>query len=115
MVAQDIAPYTLAQGDRARLIGLNLTGLKRRGFSPEAISAIKKAYRLVFRSGLKFEEAKAKAAAECGDLPEVVTFMEFLASSNVITSYSIHYTKLYDQSHGLTMIVVTHNERNNFV
>ncbi len=81
MVAQDIAPYTLAQGDRARLIGLNLTGLKRRGFSPEAISAIKKAYRLVFRSGLKFEEAKAKAAAECGDLPEVVTFMEFLASS----------------------------------
>jgi len=81
MVAQDIAPYTLAQGDRARLIGLNLTGLKRRGFSPEAISAIKKAYRLVFRSGLKFEEAKAQAAAECGDLPEVATFMDFLAGS----------------------------------
>lgn len=81
MVAQDIAPYTLAHGNRARLVGLNLTGLKRRGFSNDAIRAVKKAYRLVFRSGLKLEEAAPQVAAECGDLPEVEAFMGFLQNS----------------------------------
>lgn len=81
MVAQDVAPYTMAHGNRADLVGLNLTGLKRRGFSREAIGAIKQAYRLVFRSGLKFEEAVPKVAEECADLPEVKTFMDFLLNS----------------------------------
>lgn len=81
MVAQDIAPYTLAHGNRAQLVGLNLTGLKRRGFSREAIGAIKKTYRLVFRSGLTLEEAAKQVAAECGDVPEVKRFMDFLHNS----------------------------------
>ncbi len=45
MVSQDIPPYTVAQGDRAKTVGLNLIGLKRRGFSEETIRGIKKAYR----------------------------------------------------------------------
>ena len=81
MVTQDIAPYTLAHGNRACLVGLNLTGLKRRGFSSESIAGLKKAYRLVFRSGLKLEEATAKVAEECGGIAEVETFMNFLKKS----------------------------------
>jgi len=49
-VSQDVPPYVLAEGNRARLHGLNLTGLKRRNFSPEAIQALRTAYRILFRS-----------------------------------------------------------------
>jgi UDP-N-acetylglucosamine acyltransferase len=63
------------------LVGLNLTGLKRRGFSREAMSGLKKAYRLVFRSGLKFEEAVSQVEQECGAIEEVKHLMDFLGSS----------------------------------
>ncbi|MDO3379564.1 acyl-ACP--UDP-N-acetylglucosamine O-acyltransferase [Geoalkalibacter halelectricus] len=81
MVNQDIPPYTIAQGDRARTVGLNLVGLKRRGFTEETISAIKLAYRLVFRSGLRLEEALARVVTEVGEIPEVVSFVEFIRKS----------------------------------
>jgi len=81
MVAQDIPPYTLAQGDRAKTIGLNLVGLKRRGFSREALSAIKGAYKLVFRANLKQEEALARIDAEYGNVPEVIVFADFIRGS----------------------------------
>src|ERR1700687_399891 len=50
MVPLDIPPYVLAWGDRARLSGLNLIGLRRRGFSAETIAVLKKAYRDLFFS-----------------------------------------------------------------
>lgn len=81
MVAQDVAPYTLAQGDRARTVGLNLVGLKRRGFSESATRSIKKAYRLVFRSGLKIEEALEQIGQELEGSPELSAFVDFLRNS----------------------------------
>lgn len=81
MVNQDVPPYTIAQGDRARTVGLNLVGLKRRGFSEETIAAVKAAYRMVFRSGLRLEEALKKMMDELGDVPEVVFFVEFIRNS----------------------------------
>lgn len=48
MVAQDIPPYTMAQGDRAKLIGLNKIGLERAGMSAEAIARLKRLYRDIF-------------------------------------------------------------------
>lgn len=81
MVNQDIAPYLIAQGDRAEPVGLNLVGLKRRGFSEEALRGIKNAYKTVFRANLKLEDALAKVAAEAGDLPEVMVFVEFIRNS----------------------------------
>ncbi|WP_305045324.1 acyl-ACP--UDP-N-acetylglucosamine O-acyltransferase [Geoalkalibacter sp.] len=81
MVNQDIPPYTIAQGDRARTVGLNLVGLKRRGFPPETIAAIKLAYRLVFRAGLRLEEALTRITAEVGSVPEVLAFVEFIRNS----------------------------------
>jgi len=81
MVAQDIPPYTIAQGDRAKTVGLNLVGLKRRGFSEEAMRAIKKAYKIIFRSGLRQEEALQKIAAEVVSGPELAVFVEFIKNS----------------------------------
>ncbi|OHB25973.1 MAG: acyl-[acyl-carrier-protein]--UDP-N-acetylglucosamine O-acyltransferase [Desulfuromonadaceae bacterium GWC2_58_13] len=81
MVAQDVAPYTMAQGDRAKTVGLNLVGLKRRGFSEATVRSIKKAYRLVFRSELKVEEALEQIGKELERSPELDVFVDFIKSS----------------------------------
>jgi len=82
MIAQDVAPFSIVQGDRAKTVGLNLTGLKRRGFSPEALTNIKQMYKLVFRSNLKLEEALVRIAAEFDNsAAEVATYLDFLQRS----------------------------------
>ncbi len=80
-VSQDVPPFTNATGNRATLHGLNIVGLSRRGFSRETVSALKEAYRILFRSGLTVKDAVEKAAAECGDFPEVKRLLDFVASS----------------------------------
>jgi UDP-N-acetylglucosamine acyltransferase len=81
MITQDIPPYTIAQGDRAKTIGINLVGLKRRGFSEATIRGIKNAYRLMFRSGLRLEEALERIELEYGTIPEVRHFTTFIKAS----------------------------------
>lgn len=81
MVNQDVPPYTVAQGDRAKTVGLNLIGLKRRGFSEETIRGIKKAYRKVFRAGLNLEEALEIIAEEIEPSPELDHFVNFIKDS----------------------------------
>lgn len=81
MVTQDIPPYTVAQGDRAKTVGLNLIGLKRRGFSEETIRGIKKAYRAIFRSGLRLEEALTQIDEEITSTPELDHFVNFIKDS----------------------------------
>ena len=81
MVAQDIPPYTVAQGDRAKTVGLNLIGLKRRGFSEETIRGIKKAYRMIFRSGMRLEEALDTIVEEIESTPELDHFVSFIKDS----------------------------------
>ncbi len=81
MVAQDVPPYTVAQGDRAKTMGLNLVGLKRRGFSEDTIRGIKKAYRIIFRSGLRLEEALAKVLNEVEQSAELDHFVTFIKES----------------------------------
>ncbi len=81
MVAQDIPPYTIAQGDRAKTVGLNFVGLKRRGFSHEAIKGIKQAYKAVFRSDFGLQEALDMVAAEFDGVPEVIAFVDFIRKS----------------------------------
>jgi len=80
-VVKDIPPYTVANGNRASLFGLNLIGLQRRGFSEATIAALKHAYRIIFRSDLLLEEALEKAATEVEDCPEVRHFIEFIQKS----------------------------------
>ncbi|MBW1888901.1 MAG: acyl-ACP--UDP-N-acetylglucosamine O-acyltransferase [Deltaproteobacteria bacterium] len=80
-VVKDIPPYMIAAGDRAKLHGLNVVGLKRQGFSGNTLSTLKKAYRLVFRIGLTLNEAIERVAAEVEQTPEVVHLIEFIKSS----------------------------------
>jgi UDP-N-acetylglucosamine acyltransferase len=77
-VDKDIPPFVTAAGNRARLYGLNIIGLKRRGFKEETIRALKEAYRIVFRSSLLLSVAIEKVKSEVEDIPEVRQFIEFI-------------------------------------
>jgi UDP-N-acetylglucosamine acyltransferase len=81
MVSLDVPPYCLAQGDRARLLGLNVVGLRRRGISKDRIHELQSAYRIAFRSGLTLEEACSRISDEIAESPEVQRFVRFLRSS----------------------------------
>lgn len=81
MVNQDITPFTIAQGDRAQPVGINLVGLKRRGFDEPTVRAIKNAYKLIFRSGLRMEEAMEQLTAEAVKVPELMVFVNFIKES----------------------------------
>lgn len=81
-VSKDIPPYVLASGSpRAKLHGLNVIGLKRHDFSRDTIVALKRAYRILFRFGLTLNEAIERVKAEVDQLPEVVSLLEFIKSS----------------------------------
>jgi len=80
-VVKDIPPYMIASGDRAKLHGLNNVGLKRQGFSQEALSKLKKAYRIIFRIGLTLNEALERVRAEVEQTPEVTKLTDFIKSS----------------------------------
>ncbi|MGB3095578.1 MAG: acyl-ACP--UDP-N-acetylglucosamine O-acyltransferase [Candidatus Deferrimicrobiaceae bacterium] len=81
----DIPPYVTAVVTRFQkgsgLYGLNLIGLKRNRFSKETIAELKKAYRILFRSGLPKEEALIRAEAETAPVPEVRHLLDFIRSS----------------------------------
>ena len=80
-VAQDIPPFMSAAGVHARLYGLNLVGLKRHGFTQERIRDLKKAYRIIFRSGLTLKEAIKKVQDAVGMSPDVQELLKFVESS----------------------------------
>jgi UDP-N-acetylglucosamine acyltransferase len=80
-VVKDVPPYVMAVGDRARLRGLNTVGLKRRAFSPETVSLLKKVYRILFRFGLTLNEALERVRAEVEPIPEVTYMIDFIKSS----------------------------------
>jgi UDP-N-acetylglucosamine acyltransferase len=81
MVGQDVPPYTIATGDRARLRGLNMVGLRRRGFSEETLAVLKKAYKILVFSRLRISDALERIRTELPLLPEVVCFIEFIEKS----------------------------------
>lgn len=81
-VVKDIPPFVIAAGDRATLHGLNSVGLKRRGFPQSTVSALKKAYRIIFRVGLTVNEALERVRAEVDQIPEVVQFIEFIQATD---------------------------------
>ncbi len=81
MVAMDISPFMIAQGDRANLRGVNVIGLERRGFPSDAIEKIQWAYKLIFRSKLKLEEALVRVTQKMGETPEVARLVDFIRSS----------------------------------
>jgi UDP-N-acetylglucosamine acyltransferase len=81
----DIPPYVTAvvgRGQKGRgLYGLNLIGLRRSGFPEETIAELKKAYRILFRSGLPMQEALARSEEDTVPLPDVRHLLDFIRSS----------------------------------
>jgi UDP-N-acetylglucosamine acyltransferase len=80
-IAQDVPPYAMVAGDRARLVGVNTTGLERRGFDPEIIVAIKAAFRMLFYGKLLRDEAIHQVFDEYGHLVEVRRLVDFILKS----------------------------------
>lgn len=80
IVTQDVAPYCLVQGDRARLVSLNAVGLRRAGFTSTEVGALKRAFRLIFQGDGALSERLA--AAETGGADEHVRgLVAFMRSS----------------------------------
>ena len=77
-VSMDAAPFSMVAGDRARLVGVNALGLKRRGFSRETRAQIKHAFHLIFQSKLQLEVALGRVEDEIGGIPEVERLVTFL-------------------------------------
>lgn len=78
-VTKDVPPYMLAQGvEDFKVYGPNSIGLRRKGFSRETISAVKEAYRLIFRTRRPIQEALEEAMAEFAEIPEVRNLVEFM-------------------------------------
>jgi UDP-N-acetylglucosamine acyltransferase len=80
-VAQDVPPYSMVAGDRARLIGVNSLGLERRGFSPETIGALKSAFRTLFYGKLLRDQAVTEILSRDGVVPEVRHLIDFITNS----------------------------------
>jgi UDP-N-acetylglucosamine acyltransferase len=81
VVFKDIPPYVTASGYDASPHGINAEGLKRRGFSPERITEIKRAYKALYRSSLTLEEAKAALTRQQNDAPDLGILLDFLNTS----------------------------------
>lgn len=79
VLLQDLPPYVMAAGNAAEPHGINSEGLKRRGFSPESVMTIRRAYKTLYKSGLKLEEARAAIAAEAVTVAELMPLVDFLA------------------------------------
>ena len=80
-IPQDVTPYALVAGNPPVLAGLNRIGLERRGFTEAAITGLKQAYRILFRSGLLLGEAVEKVRQDVAPGPEIGHLLEFVESS----------------------------------
>ncbi|WP_069106649.1 acyl-ACP--UDP-N-acetylglucosamine O-acyltransferase [Acidovorax sp. RAC01] len=72
-ISQDVPPFMMVDGNPLSVRGLNLEGLRRRGFSPARVAAIKQMHRLLYRQGLTLDAARAAIAALPAEHPEAAT------------------------------------------
>jgi UDP-N-acetylglucosamine acyltransferase len=87
-LVQDIPPFVIAAGDKASPHGINVEGLKRRGFSSETITALRQAYKVLYKDGLSFEEAKVaiqkmvqESSSDAATAQKLTEFHDFIAAS----------------------------------
>lgn len=80
-VNQSIPPYVTVSGEKAKAKGVNTEGLKRRGFSPEQIQQVRRAYRILYRDGLPLEEAKQRLEEMAQNSEEIRPLVHFLETT----------------------------------
>jgi UDP-N-acetylglucosamine acyltransferase len=81
-VTRDVPPYVMAVGQPAQPHSVNSEGLKRRGFTPEQILNIRRAYRLLYRSGTKLKDAMEQLEQIAATQAEIKPFVEFIKRSS---------------------------------
>ncbi|MBF0142644.1 MAG: acyl-ACP--UDP-N-acetylglucosamine O-acyltransferase [Magnetococcales bacterium] len=77
-ISMDVVPFASAAGNRARITGVNVVGMRRGGFSEEVIKLVRQAHRTIFRSNLRLEEAIEEVSRRFSSLPEIESLLEFL-------------------------------------
>jgi UDP-N-acetylglucosamine acyltransferase len=82
VVLADVPPFVTAMGNTAQPYGINTEGLRRRDFTAESISEIRRAYKLLYRSGLKLEEARVAISERVQACPELEVLLEFLRNTS---------------------------------
>ena len=81
-VSLDIPPYMMAVGNRAKLYGLNINGLRRNGFAKETINGLKRAYRIIWRECGRTREGIKKVQNEMEPFPELEILLDFINNSD---------------------------------
>ncbi|QLB12637.1 acyl-[acyl-carrier-protein]--UDP-N-acetylglucosamine O-acyltransferase [Bisgaardia hudsonensis] len=81
MVSQDVPPYVVAQGNHAQPFGVNLEGLKRRGFEKATMHAIRNVYKLIYRSGKTIEQALPEIEHYAKTETAISLFLDFFKRS----------------------------------
>ncbi len=81
MAAKDVPPFCIVQGDRARIVGLNIVGLRRAGFSHDRVQTLRTAYRIMFREGLSRPTAVARLKGDVHLNPDVELLLDFIEAS----------------------------------
>ena len=80
-LSKDVLPFSRVAGQRARFIGVNGVGLRRRGFPAEKVAELKRAFHVLFHSKLRFAPALERLAREQAGSPEVASLLRFVAGS----------------------------------
>jgi len=81
LVTQDVMPFCITQGDRAKVVGINAVGLRRHGYGAERIRAIRAAFRTIFREGRRLDQALALLVEQYPEQADVQLMIEFARSS----------------------------------
>ena len=81
VITQDIPPFSIAAGNRAKVVGINKEGLKRRGYAPEAIRALQDAFKILVKSKHSHREAVEKVSEIAKQFDEVKYLLDFLSAS----------------------------------
>jgi UDP-N-acetylglucosamine acyltransferase len=81
LVNGDVPPFVIMANEYGRPRGINSEGLKRRGFSPQRIATIRRAYKTLYMSGLQLNEAREQLAQLDGESPDIAALLEFLKQS----------------------------------
>jgi len=80
-VSKDICPFVTVAGYPLKVVGLNLIGLRRRGFSSQTIAILKRVYQILFRSQFNVSQALRVIEEEVEPIPEVRAIAQFIAGS----------------------------------
>jgi UDP-N-acetylglucosamine acyltransferase len=80
-VNRSIPPYVTVSGEKAKAKGVNTEGLKRRGYSAEQIKQVRRAYKLLYRSGISLKDARAQLIEMAGEHEEIQPWVDFLATT----------------------------------